>query len=1204
MTPQTSPFVDGVRRLQVSLLAFCLSAPLVAQDVKKENAAPTPEAERAADKQQAELKAAMAAEPASPSTSAANDEIVKLNPFIVQQSSKDIGYYAENTLAGSRLNTKISDLGASITVVTKQQMLDTSSVNINDVFMYEASTEGANTYTQTDVSRNGIPRDTIAGYSSDAGVPGTRATANRVRGLAAPDAAQNNYPSITRIPFDAYNPNSLEISRGPNSLLFGTGSPAGIVNQTTAQAVLNRQQTHLEYRFGSWNDQRAAFSHNQPLVDDKVAIYIAGLSSSTGYRRKPSEDLSRRQYGAITIQPFKKTRITASIEHYNNFNNAPNSQTPRDYVSEWLRAGRPAYDPTTRMVTILSTGEVKGPYTTSASSPGYPAGTIVGNPALTTAPTATTPNPLYIPGIQFGITGSARTAVYTNQGHVLFTSAVTGTPFTNLVAPYLAYNTPAAAARTAAQWLIADRRLTSSLGPIAPAGYGGWIQPSTTNKAIYDYEHVNLLQMNYADYDGRTYNVELQQEILPNLNFSAGWFRQMLAATENYTVSNANAISTLYVDTNLKNIDGSVNPFFGSPFLADISPDTFRTPERNDNLRAMLAYEFDLTKQSGFARFLGHHRLVGLWSEQTADSSTFRYRNTFDGGDLRYQANPATAGAIIANSGITRLFYVGQNDKGVVQYAPGRLGQPGYGGPDLSSARTYNWTTGQWEDSSLHMAQQLFYAGAYGLNQKVLTGKSFAMTNYFWDDRIVATFGWRKDDYKARQTNVAGLATSDLYVNGIAIDPGWTYNRLTDWYRLSGTTKTTGVVVKPLRWRGGELQLHYNKSDNFNPPAGIPVDFYGVPLPKSTGDGKDYGIGVSMFDNKLVARLNWFESTNNNALATAAGTAIGRVSRMDTSSFRSWADYVVRIRNGQDPLNTNFANNTVFPLTTAMKNEIAALMHAPAYDNWPPTGINGTQTNLAKGEELQLIYNPKRNWNIKVTASKIKSVYQDVAPQIDAWVGEAATAGSRMNIWTTAVAPDMPALITLANGTPVALQSFWTGYGFNADARLSNVTSNNPSWTSPKGFWESAVAPEINVAKALQGKTVPNQRELQYSIISNYAFEDGRLRGVAIGGGFRWADKAIAGFYGDPTKKDSAGLIVAPDLSRPIITPAESHLDLWASYTMKLYQNKVQMRIQLNIRDALENGKLQPVAYNLDGSAFAYRIIDPRQFYVSTAFEF
>ncbi|HND60780.1 MAG TPA: hypothetical protein PLB90_04815, partial [Opitutaceae bacterium] len=212
--------------------------------------------------------------------------------------------------------------------------------------------------------------------------------------------------------------------------------------------------------------------------------------------------------------------------------------------------------------------------------------------------------------------------------------------------------------------------------------------------------------------------------------------------------------------------------------------------------------------------------------------------------------------------------------------------------------------------------------------------------------------------------------------------------------------------------------------------------------------------------------------------------------------------------------------------------------------------------------------------------------------------------GTRLYVWQHATAPDMPALITRSNGTPMALQNFWTGYGFNSDVLLSNSTSSNPSWTSPRGFYEAAVATEINVAKALQGKTVPNQRELQYSLITNYAFEDGRLRGVAVGGGWRWAQRAIAGFYGDPTKKDSSGNIVAADLARPIYVPAEGHLDLWASYSRKVFNNKAVMKIQLNIRDALENGKLQPIAYNLDGSAFAYRIIDPRQWYASTSFDF
>ncbi|MGC4071299.1 MAG: hypothetical protein QM760_02015 [Nibricoccus sp.] len=114
---------------------------------------------------------------------------------------------------------------------------------------------------------------------------------------------------------------------------------------------------------------------------------------------------------------------------------------------------------------------------------------------------------------------------------------------------------------------------------------------------------------------------------------------------------------------------------------------------------------------------------------------------------------------------------------------------------------------------------------------------------------------------------------------------------------------------------------------------------------------------------------------------------------MDTTSFRSWADYVVRIRNGQGPTAPNFANNTLFPLTQNMKNEIAALMKVPAYDNWPPATFNGTQTNKAKGQEFQLIYNPKRNWNIKATASHIESTYQKVAPEIDAWIA------TRLPIW-------------------------------------------------------------------------------------------------------------------------------------------------------------------------------------------------------------
>src|SRR5260221_419256 len=81
-----------------------------------------------------------------------------------------------------------------------------------------------------------------------------------------------------------------------------------------------------------------------------------------------------------------------------------------------------------------------------------------------------------------------------------------------------------------------------------------------------------------------------------------------------------------------------------------------------------------------------------------------------------------------------------------------------------------------------------------------------------------------------------------------------------------------------------------------------------------SGQGKDYGFGLALFNNKLVLRLNWYEETNQNATSNAANTVVGRVQRIDTASTHRWAEYVVRIRSGQNPTTENdFDNNTSHP---------------------------------------------------------------------------------------------------------------------------------------------------------------------------------------------------------------------------------------------------------------------------------------------------
>ena len=56
-------------------------------------------------------------------------EIVELSPFTVNAAT-DKGYRAENTLAGSRLNTSLRDTPASLTVFTKEFLDD---IGLHDI---------------------------------------------------------------------------------------------------------------------------------------------------------------------------------------------------------------------------------------------------------------------------------------------------------------------------------------------------------------------------------------------------------------------------------------------------------------------------------------------------------------------------------------------------------------------------------------------------------------------------------------------------------------------------------------------------------------------------------------------------------------------------------------------------------------------------------------------------------------------------------------------------------------------------------------------------------------------------------------------------------------------------------------------------------------------------------------------------------------
>jgi outer membrane receptor for monomeric catechols len=59
-----------------------------------------------------------------------------------------------------------------------------------------------------------------------------------------------------------YNLERMDYARGPNSMLFGTGTIGGTANAVVKSARPGRSATELRAEYGSWNSVRATLDAN------------------------------------------------------------------------------------------------------------------------------------------------------------------------------------------------------------------------------------------------------------------------------------------------------------------------------------------------------------------------------------------------------------------------------------------------------------------------------------------------------------------------------------------------------------------------------------------------------------------------------------------------------------------------------------------------------------------------------------------------------------------------------------------------------------------------------------------------------------------------------------------------------------------------------------------------------------------------------
>ncbi|WP_158277640.1 TonB-dependent receptor plug domain-containing protein [Opitutus sp. ER46] len=1043
-------------------------------------------------------------EPVAAGSAARKEDVIELSPFQVTET-RDRGYQATTAVSGTRLNTNLSDLAASLSVVTKQQIEDTASTDINDIFKYELSTEGTSQWTNFTVDR-GVVTDKVA--SDPAG-------STRMRGLTSANIALNGFG--VSLPLDTYDVESIEISRGPNSTVFGLGNTGGGINIIKGHANTTRDVTSFATRGDSYDGYRGNFDINRVLIRNKLAVRIYGLYEDKGYVRKPSDDITRRLEAAMTYRPFRNTSIYASFESYRNTNNRPNSITPRDMVSDWVNSGKPTWDPVNQTVHLANGTAITG-VTTAKESTMLPYGLAVSDSSF-----QGTPNNYINPDGSIGMLEIARMPGSTGTG-------------------------PANTAGTARLLYSGNYYLRNS------SAYPLYQPLGVSDKSIYDWTSVNLQAPNFQRVSGETSQGQIEQVILNtarnSLAAQAAWLYERISTYDRRFLGTGGSALAPYIDVNETRLDGTRNPYFLRTYLMGYSPSTTLSRNNTESYRATLAYQLDLSHERSWLRWLGKNRFTGF----------AEYRGN-QGGSLGYQdaavSTSAWMGTVTsrnANAYKTYArYYVGDANGQNVDSAPAANLAAPYSLP----LRYYNAVTGQWVTEST--TYDLYYR-ANRPTKRILGTSGGVWQGYFFQDRIIPLVGYRRDSNRTREadTAISPTAATDGYYD---MTPLYRYTA-NNWVMRKGQTHNEGVVVKPFRW----LDLSYNQSNSFS-PGSTTYDVWGQPLPDPKGKSKDYGFSLHLFDDKLTITAKQYETVDIGRATSELNTIVQRAMRMDRRSssgdpgLTDW--YITQLR-------TLHADWTDAQLEAqSLKDTGADYAFLRSHIN---SGHGDASDSYSRGKEIEITYNPTRYWRMKLTGSKETPINGQMSPAVQDYIN------SRWATWTTIK-------------DPVSGELWWT-----------TAWSNG---TIPRDFYTNNVNANLKLAIALQGKRRTQTREYHLSYLTSFSLaaisENRWIKPIDIGGSVRWEDKASIGYLAGAA--DSDGIVRQYDPNKPVWQSGNTYCDLWTKYRLNFFRGKVRCTLQLNVNNVFENGRLQAVAINPDGTPWAYRIIDPRQFILSAKFD-
>lgn len=236
-----------------------------------------------------------------------------LSPFVVD-ASRDVGFVGTSALAGGRLATDLKDTPIAYSVLTREFI---DAVGVSDV------TEAATWTTNAAFAKDD-------GRSTQFGRVGFNDLVT-FRGVPANRAMINFFP--VHFDYDSFNLERFDFARGPNSILFGTGSVGGSANGLYKEARTDKPLYEVSLRAGSWDYYRATIDLNQPLGDKAALRFNALWQDNNTWRDR---EWQKREGASLhlLVKPWKDAKITA-VGEKGKVRRSYGTTTIGDRLSSW-----------------------------------------------------------------------------------------------------------------------------------------------------------------------------------------------------------------------------------------------------------------------------------------------------------------------------------------------------------------------------------------------------------------------------------------------------------------------------------------------------------------------------------------------------------------------------------------------------------------------------------------------------------------------------------------------------------------------------------------------------------------------------------------------------------------------------------------------------------------------------------------------------